>query len=41
VPGGLPGAWIVIILSMFFTILVSYLLLFPTDDVIRNAGFRG
>ena len=38
VPGGLPGAWIVTILSMFFTIIVSYFLLFPTSDVIQSAG---
>jgi amino acid transporter len=38
VPGGLAGAWIVTILSMFFTIIVSYFLLFPTSDVIQSAG---
>ncbi len=38
VPGGLPGAWVVTILSMFFTIIVSYFLLFPTSDVIQSAG---
>ncbi|GER90408.1 putative amino acid permease [Dictyobacter vulcani] len=38
VPGGMPGAWIVSILAMFYTIIVSYFLLFPTDDAIKSAG---
>lgn len=38
VPGGMVGAWIVTILSMFFTILVSYFLLFPASSVIQSAG---
>ena len=38
VPGGMIGAWIVSILAMFYTIIVSYFLLFPTDDAIKGAG---
>ena len=38
IPGGLVGAWIVTLLSMFYTVIVSYFLLFPTGDVIRSAG---
>jgi len=38
VPGGMAGAWIVTILSMFYTILVSYFLLFPTSNVIKAAN---
>lgn len=38
VPGGLPGAWLVTLLAMFFTIIVSFFLLFPTDDAIQSAG---
>lgn len=38
VPGGTIGAWLVTLLSMFYTVIVSYFLLFPTSDVIRGAG---
>ncbi|GCE24040.1 hypothetical protein KDK_78400 [Dictyobacter kobayashii] len=38
VPGGVVGAWLVSILSMFYTIIVSYFLLFPASDAIKSSG---
>ncbi|GLV55296.1 putative amino acid permease [Dictyobacter sp. S3.2.2.5] len=38
VPGGIGGAWLVTILSMFYTVIVSYFLIFPDDGTIKSSG---